>query len=161
MLLALPGAALPEPGMAALLPLALVGPLFYAMEATFVARHGTAGMDPVQAMFGASVAALAMCLPLTLAFGQGIDPRPPWGAAEWALVGSSALHALLYAGYVWLAARAGAVFAAQSSYSVTVGGVGWAALILGERLPPGAWAAMGLLLAGLALVQPRKARQAG
>ena len=50
-IIAAPGATL-APGLAAYLPLALVGPLFYAMEGTFVARFGMEGMDPVQAMFG-------------------------------------------------------------------------------------------------------------
>lgn len=155
-LIAAPGAALPDPAMAAFLPLALVGPLFYAMEAVFVSRHGMAGMDPVQAMFGASVAGLVLCLPLVIGLGQWIDPVFVWGRAEAALVLSSALHALLYAGYVWLASRAGPVFAAQSSYIVTASGVVWAMLLLDESFPPGVFLAMAVMLAGVALVQPRR-----
>jgi drug/metabolite transporter (DMT)-like permease len=49
-----PEAALPEPWMAAWIPVALLGPLHYAMEANFVARNGMAGMDPIQAMALAS-----------------------------------------------------------------------------------------------------------
>ena len=153
--IAVPGASLPEVGMVAFLPLAMVGPLFYALEGTFVARYGTAGMDPLQAMFGASVAGLVFCLPITLALGQWISPLPPYGRPEYALMLSSAMHGLLYSGYVFLAARAGAVFAAQSSYIVTGSGVIWAMVLLGERLSPWVWLALALLLAGLTLVQPR------
>lgn len=154
-LIALPEASLPDPAMAAFLPLAMVGPLFYAMEATFVARFGTAGMDPVQAMFGVSVAATLFSLPIMLALGQGYVPWPV-GKAEAALIGSSALHGLLYSTYVWLAARAGSVFASQSTYLVTASGVFWAMLLLGERFSPLIWVALVVMLAGVALVSPRR-----
>ena len=154
-LIALPEASLPDPAMVAFLPLAMIGPLFYAIEGTFVQRFGMAGMDAVQAMFGASVAGLIFVTPVMLALGQWINPAPPWGVAEGALLLSSALHGLLYAGYVALAARAGAVFASQCSYLVTASGVIWAMVLLGERFSPFVWAAMAVMLAGLALVQPR------
>lgn len=153
-MIALPGASLPDRAMVAFLPLALVGPLFYALEGTYVARYGMAGMDPVQAMFGASVAGLLLCLPVTLALGQFFWPLP-LGRPELALAASSSLHALLYATYVWMAARAGAVFAAQTSYVVTGAGVLWAMLLLGERFSPVLWLALVIMLFGVALVQPR------
>ena len=155
LLIALPSASLPDPAMAAFLPLAMVGPLFYALESTYVARVGTAGMDAVQAMFGASLVGLILCVPVMLAFGHWFAMPVPPGRVEWALIGSSALHALLYTAFVWLAARAGAVFAAQSSYIVTASGVIWAMVLLGERFSPWVWAAAAVMLAGLSLVQPR------
>ncbi len=158
--IAAPGAVLPDPAMAAFLPVALVGPLFYAMEATYVARNGTAGMDAVQAMLGASVMGLILCLPVTLATGQFIDPLAGFGRPEAALVGSSVVHALMYAGYVWLAARAGSVFAAQCSYIVTGAGIFWAMALLGERFSPFVWLAVVLLLCGVALVSPRETGRA-
>lgn len=153
-IIAAPGASL-APGMVAYLPLALVGPLFYALEGTFVARYGMAGMDPLQAMFGASLAALVLCLPLVFLTGSWVNPMPPWGPAEGALLVSSALHGLLYAGYVGLAARAGAVFASQTSYIVTAAGLCWAMLLLGERFQPMVFVAMAVMLVGLTLVRPR------
>ena len=154
-LIAAPGAGVPV-ALLGFVPLALVGPLFYALEANYVARFGTAGMDPVQAMFMASLVGVVLCLPLALASGQWIDPRGAWTVAEWALIGSSVVHALCYAGYVWLAAQAGAVFAAQCSYLVTGAGVIWAMVILGERLPPMLWGAFVVMVSGVALVQPRR-----
>ena len=154
-MLAVPGAVLPEAGMAAFLPLAMIGPLCYALEGLYVARHGTGGMDPVQAMFGASVLGLIIVFPVALAAGQMFDPFADFGRAEAALAGSSALHALIYAAYVWLAFRAGAVFAAQCSYIVTGAGIFWAMALLGERFPPSLWLSLVLLLSGVALVSPR------
>ncbi len=155
-LLAAPGAVLPDAAMVAFLPLALVGPLCYAMEGLFVARYGTAGMDPVQAMFGASVVGLLGCLPVALMTGQMFDPFAGFDRPEAALAFSSAVHALMYAAYVWLAFRAGAVFASQCSYIVTGAGIFWAMVLLGERFPPSLWLALVLLLSGVALVSPRE-----
>ncbi len=158
-LIALPEASLPDPAMAAFLPVALIGPLFYALEGNFVARFGTGGMGAVQAMALVSVVGALMALPLALATGQFIDPIRPWGIAEWAILTGSATHALAYSAYVWLAARAGAVFASQCSYIVTGTGVLWAMAILGERFSPWVWAALAVMLGGLALVQPRAPRR--
>lgn len=155
LLIALPNTSLPDPAMAAFLPLAMIGPLFYAFEGLYVARYGTAGMDALTAMFGASLVGLILCTPIMLAMGQWFAMPLPPGRVEWALIASSTLHALLYATYVWLAAKAGAVFASQSSYIVTASGVVWAMLILGERFSPWVWAAAVVMLAGLALVQPK------
>lgn len=159
-LIAAPGASLPAEAMA-YLPLALLGPLFYAAEATYVARYGMAGLDPVQAMLGASVVALLASTPIAIWEGDFISPFVPWGWPEVGLVGCSAIHALMYAGYVWLAQRTGAVFAAQSSYITTASGVIWAMLFLGERFSPLIFAAMALLLVGVALVRPHGRDAAG
>jgi drug/metabolite transporter (DMT)-like permease len=159
-LIALPGGNLAG-GSAGWLLVALVGPVFYALEATYVARQGTAGLDAVQAMFGASVVGAVLCLPVALQSGQFFNPfAADFGPPEWALVASSSVHAVVYATYVWLAARAGSVFAAQCSYLVTGMGVFWAMLFLDERFSPVVWLALVVMLSGVALVQPRKAQAA-
>lgn len=155
-LIALPGTALPDPAMVAYLPLAMIGPLFYAFESLYVARTGTPGMDAVQAMFGASVVGLMFCLPIVWLTGHWFAMPIPPGRPEVALILSSALHALLYCAFVWLAASAGAVFAAQSAYIVTAAGMIWAMVLLGERFSAMVWAAAAVMLVGLSLVRPRQ-----
>lgn len=153
LLIALPSTALPDPAMAAFLPVALIAPVFYALEGLYVARAGTAGMDAVTAMFGASVAGALMALPIMLALGQGYVPQS-FNVPEAAMLFMSALHALLYAAFIWLAARAGAVFATQTSYIVTASGMIWAVVILGERFSPLVILAACVMMGGMALVQP-------
>jgi drug/metabolite transporter (DMT)-like permease len=155
-LIALPQSSLPDPAMAAFIPIALIGPLFYACESNFVAKFGMAGMDPLQAMFLTSTVGALLALPLALLSGQWIDPTAGFGAPEAALTASSLVHALAYSGYLWLASRAGAVFAAQTGYIVTATGVVWAMLVLGETYSGWVWAALVLMLFGLSLVQPRE-----
>lgn len=160
LMIALPSTSLPDPAMAAFLPLAMIGPLFYAMEGCYVARIGMRGMDAVQAMFGASVVGVLLAAPLMFGMGHGFVIRS-LGAPELALIGLSALHALLYATFVWLAAHAGAVFATQTGYIVTASGLIWAALLLGESLSPIVMLAALVMFAGMALVHPRAAQVKG
>jgi drug/metabolite transporter (DMT)-like permease len=154
-LIALPQAELPSGVGPVWLLIAMVGPLFYAMEGNIVARWGTAGLDPVQAIFAASVVGMVLVLPLVLASGQWIDPFAAFGAPEIALILSAVVNTLMYVGYIWLARAAGAVFAAQVGYVVTIAGVCWAMALLGERFSMLIWVATALLLVGLTLVRPR------
>jgi len=133
--------------------------LCYAFEGNFVAKWGTQGLDSLQVLFGASLVGALISLPLALASGQFIDPRPPWGAPDAALVASSVAHVLTYAGYVWLVSAAGPVFTVQISYLVTLFGLFWARIFLGEAYAPLIWAALGLMMLGMYLVQPRRLSQ--
>lgn len=154
-LLVLPEASLPDAALVAWVPVAILASVCYAFEGNYVARWGTAGLDPVQVLLGASVTGAIVVAPVMVASGQWISPLMPYGIAEWSLIASSAVHVLVYTAFVWLIGRAGSVFAVQVSYLVTGFGVVWAMLLLGERYAPMIWAAMALMMAGMALVQPR------
>ena len=153
--LVLPEASLPSASMLAWIPMALVAPLFYAFEGNYVARWGTAGLDPVRVLFGASLVGAVLALPLAVGSGQFISPFRTYGMAEWALILSSLIHVVVYSAYVWLIGRAGPVFAVQVSYLVTGFGVMWALVILNETYSPYIWTALGLVFFGVLLVQPR------
>ncbi|MBF9032405.1 EamA family transporter [Rhodobacterales bacterium HKCCE3408] len=155
LLIALPEASLPEPGMVAWLPVALIAPALYALEGNIVGRYGTGGLDPVSLLYGASVVGVILSLPVALATGTFISPLPPWSLPDLAIVLTALAHAAAYSSYVWLVGQAGAVFAAQVSYLVTGFGIVWAKILLGENYSGWVWAAIALMFAGLALVQPR------
>jgi CheY-like chemotaxis protein len=61
--------------------------------------------------------------------------------------------------YVWLIALAGAVFGSQSAYAITLAGILWSVLLLGEALTGWTVLALALIVLGLALVGPK--REAG
>lgn len=155
LLIVAPDSSLPDPAMILWVPLALIAPFFYAVEGNFVASRGTEGLDAIQTLLGASIVGTVLALPLAVGTGQWIDPRPPWGLPDLAVVGIGIVHAGVYATYVWLVGRAGAVFAAQVAYLVTVWGIIWAKLLLNEGYSGWVWAALALMLTGLFLVQPR------
>lgn len=150
-----PEASLPDRAMAAFVPIALLAPLLYATEGNLVAKWGTQGLDSVQVLLGASLIGLVAVLPLALFSGHWINPLAGFGAPEAALIGAAAIHALVYAAYVWLVGRAGSVFAAQTSYLVTGCGVLWSILLLSEVYSTYIWAALGMMFVGMFLVQPR------
>lgn len=159
LILTLPQASLPDRAMLVFIPLAMIAPAFYAFEGNFVAKWGTAGLDAIQVLAGSSCVGLVLTFPLALFAGHWISPFTPFGIAEWALIGSSVIHAVVYTTYVWLVGRAGSVFATQVSYLVTGFGVLWAMVLLGERYSGWLWVALVFMFAGLFLVQPRRARQ--
>lgn len=154
-LIMLPDASLPDPAMLVWVPVGLIAPAFYAFEGNYVARHQPESLDAVQVLFGASLVGIVISLPIALVSGEWISPLPPNGLPDLAVVISSFAHALSYAGYVWLVGRGGPVFAVQISYLVTGFSVGWSWLLLGETYSAWVWGAFALMLAGVALVQPR------
>ncbi|WP_347310392.1 DMT family transporter [Defluviimonas sp. SAOS-178_SWC] len=154
----LPEASLPDRAALVFVPFALAAPVFYAAEATGLGRLGTDGLDPVQLLFGASFIGLVLVLPFVWASGSWITPSFPMGRAGASLVVTALIHAVAYSGYVWIVGHGGAVFAAQVSYIITGTGILWSVAILGERYSLWIWGALGIVFAGLFLVQPRPAR---
>lgn len=157
-----PEASLPDPAKAVYVLLAILMPFAYGAEGSFlvwVGKRSKAAMpDPVKVLFGASVIGMLITVPLALATGEFISPVRVWAVPEWAIVVAAVLNWIAYVGYVWLVGRAGPVFAAQVSYLVTGFGVVWAMFILGESYSVYIWGALGLMMIGLFLVQPRDNR---
>jgi drug/metabolite transporter (DMT)-like permease len=135
---------------------AAIAPLFYAINSTITATCGMAGLHPLQAYAGAAMIFLPISLVSAVWSGQlrglGVD------LVSFAVLASAVGHTLIYAGFLWLLTRSGAVFASQTAYLVTGFGVIWSMLILGERYSGWVWVALFLMLAGLKLVRPATAR---
>ncbi|WP_262386565.1 hypothetical protein ROLI_009370 [Roseobacter fucihabitans] len=153
-LIAVPGASLLDIAVFWVL-ISLISGLCYGLEGNLVARFGTAGMDPFQVLYGASLIGTVIMAPVAVASGQWIPIEAAATLEGQALILASLIHVMVYAGYVWMVGRAGAVFAVQVSYLVTGFGVLWAKLILDEAYSGGIWMALLLMFAGMYLVQPR------
>ena len=149
-----PENALPDPSKVGYVLLAMIAPMCYGVEGNYVSWRGTDGLSPVQTLFGASVLGVCLVTPLAIGSGEWIDPIRVWGAAEWALLAVITLHVGAYAGYIWLVGQAGSVFAAQVAYLVTITGVLWSILLLGEGYSVWIWASLITLLVGISLVLP-------
>tara|TARA_B100000780_G_scaffold255452_1_gene204101 strand:+ start:62 stop:346 length:285 start_codon:yes stop_codon:yes gene_type:complete len=76
------------------------------------------------------------------------------GGADYAFVTSSFVHAVVYTSFIWLVWRAGQVFATQVAYLVTLLGMIWAVVLLGETYTLFIWLALVSMLFGIFLVQP-------
>ena len=155
-LIVLPGSALPDAGQVRWIPLALIAPFLYGVEGNFASVARPDDTTVVDALVMSSLIGLVLTAPVAFATGMTVDLSPPWGVAEWAFLGSIGLHLVAYGGYLWLVARAGGVFTAQVSYIVTPVGMIAAMVVLGEAPSPWLWAALSLVILGLALVSPRR-----
>jgi len=133
---------------------AVTAPLCYAINSTITAMRGMAGLHPLQAFAGAALIFLPVSIAAALWTGQfrALSMDLP----SVSVVAASAGHTLIYAGYLWLLTRSGAVFASQTAYLVTGFGVLWSMVLLDERYSGWVWAALVLMLIGLTLVRPAK-----
>ncbi len=155
MLIAIPQTSLPKPGDAFWVLLALIVALSYASENVIVDKWKPKGCDALCIMTGLSWAAVLLVLPAVIATGGWVD-LSPWSGVEVSLIAMGLLHIACYLGLVWVIDKGGAVFAAQIGYIVTLSGVFWGMVILGERHSGWIWAALAMMFVGLALVRPRE-----
>lgn len=154
-----PDTSLPNPAAAPFVLLAALATVCYGFEGNYVSRFGLQGLDAIQVLFYSSILGLFIITPIAFATGQFYNPLNGYGIAENALIASSVAHGIAYACYIWLVGRAGPVFAAQVSYIVTIAGVILSILLLGEEYSGFIWLALGLVLVGLFLVQPKDSAQ--
>lgn len=154
-----PETSLPEPDKAVFVLVALVAPFCYGAEGHYIAGRAPEEVDPIATLLGASAIGCVIAWPLAVSTGSWVELFKPWESAEWALLLSSLGHVVAYTGYVWLVGVAGAVFASQIAYVVTVSAVFLSYLILSETYSGWVWSALVLMIAGLTLVQPRGAKQ--
>ena len=154
-LLISPKAALPDPSVAWVIPIALIAPMFYGLEGNFVAKFGTGNSSPIKVLLGASIIGCFVTFPLALLSNQFVNPFVQWSSAHYAILFSSVIHGVVYATYVWLVTKVGSVFSAQVSYFVTLAGVLWSMLILDELHSKFIWMSLACMILGMALVKPR------
>jgi drug/metabolite transporter (DMT)-like permease len=135
---------------------ALAIPASYTAENMVLALKRPDKVDAITLVGVFQLAGAAVLLPVTLATGTFVGLDGPWGAPEWAAVAMFVTNAASYALFLVVLRRTGPVFAAQSAYIITVTGVLWGMALFGERHGPWIWAALAVMLAGMALVQERK-----
>ena len=153
LLLVLPEASLPDPRDAPFVILPVLVGVSYAVESLYIGRAQPREVGALQTLCGLSWAAFIMLLPVVAATGTWFRPGDGGGLAL-ALLGC--LNVGAYTGYVWLVGRGGPVFASQVGYVVTLSGVFLGMVALGERHSAWVWLSLALMLAGLALVRPRR-----
>jgi len=151
-----PDADFSSQGLGSYMLVALIAPFFYAIEGNYLALKTPPNMHPLNILYGASVVGLVICTPLTFLTGSWVDLSQAWTSVEWGILANSVLHVIAYAGYIWIVGLSGAVFASQVAYIVTLSGVLLGILILGESHSSLIWIALGCMILGLILVQPRK-----
>ena len=80
----------------------------------------------------------------------------PPDTAGLAIFGISFISAIAYTLYIYVIKITGPLFASQSAYVVTLAGVFWGMAIFKEEHSLWVWASLLSMMAGLALVTPRR-----
>lgn len=157
LMIVLPDASLPEPAMALWVLIALVAPLSYSSENVYLAVRRPPASDPVVLLCGMLIAGTVMLTPVVGATGAWVDLWHPWTEIEWWMMLLIAINIAGYLMFLELIIIAGPLFAAQTGYFVTASGVVLGIIIFGEKHSAWIWIALGVLFAGVALVNPRHA----
>ncbi|NBV62231.1 MAG: DMT family transporter [Rhodobacteraceae bacterium] len=137
-----------------LLPIAST--LSYALENVCIDKLRLPQLDPLSTLCGLSWGAFVLSAPLALLPGVAVAPWP-LDTGRWALLAITLLHMGAYFGLIWMIGKAGAVFATQVSYVVTLSGITFAIVFLNEPATPALALAIALMVLGLSLVRPRTA----
>lgn len=154
-----PTESLPDRSAAPWVLIACAAAACYAGENLVIALRMPAGADPLTVACGMFLAASAMLAPVVLATDSFAALAWPLGAVEWAILGMAVVNTAAYAMFIYLVNHAGPVFASQVAYVVTLSGVLWGIAIFAERHSPWIWLSLALMMAGLALVTPRRRRR--
>lgn len=132
--------------------------LLYAIENVYIGHGVEPDVDVRELLCGSHIVAVVLQLPLTLVLGVGEPVSWLAGDAGLALIGLALSSGVAYSLYFHAIKTAGAVFASQCAYVVTISGVVWGILIFSEQHSLWVWSSVVVMLAGLFLVVPLKKR---
>lgn len=148
----LPANSLPDAAMVPWVALGLLTPCLYGVTAVVISRYMPRETDAMTLANGFLAVATLFYLAILLASGSDAVPWPPvWPASHmvlWLGLSSSAAYVL----YFQIIRMAGPVYLSQVGYLVVSIGVLAGMLIFGERHSLWVWIGIGLMVAGLALV---------
>lgn len=150
-----PDSSLPEPGMTMWVMLCLVASCFYAIEGIYLEIKVPEGTDLVALLSASLFMTAIIMLPIIYVQDAIVTLTYPFGHLEWVLMAIVLVSSSAYAVFLYAVKIAGAVFATMAGYIITISGVFWGILFFQETHSNWVWAALLLMLAGMALVTPR------
>ena len=157
LLIVAPETSLPERAMAAWVLIALLAPLSYSTENVYIALRRPRASSSFALLCGMLLAGTALLTPLVWATDTWVPLWHPWTVIEWSMLLLILVNVMGYLVFLELIVLAGPLFAAQTGYLVTASGVFWGIIILAEEHSAWIWAALAVIFAGVALVNPRSA----
>ena len=153
-----PKASLPEPGMAVWLALSLVATISFALRAVLVPLMRPPATGSLSLACGLLIAASVIMLVIMAASGQWWAFAGDFGIGHWAVIGAMLNNALILVLIFEIIRLAGPVFFGGVNYVSMLIGVALGIIIFGERNSLWVWLAIALVLAGLYLVNRGKER---
>jgi len=159
-LLVAPETTLPDRSAVPWVLLACLPGLCYASENVILTFYMPDGASPFMITCGNYLVAAIVLLSVALATGSFVPLAWPWSLVEWSIAGMAVINAVAYGLFIYLIGYAGAVFATQAAYLVTLSGVAWGIVIFNEQHAIWVWLSLASMLIGLALVRPQRAKTA-
>jgi drug/metabolite transporter (DMT)-like permease len=132
--------------------LALVTPLFFAGSNIYIAMARPAGVDSLALAAAMQLAVVVCVAPVAAATGTLYMIEGPLATGDIAMlahVATASFGALVMFEVIRLA---GVVFMSQVAYIVTLNGIFWGWVFFDEHHSPWIWAALVVVLSGVALV---------
>lgn len=155
-LLILPDSALPAPGLAPWVLLALGASVSMSLENSYAGGYRPPAVGSLELGFVRQGFAAVMLLPLALLTHTDMPLLQAWSTAQYAATGNGLLSGTAFAILLYVIRTAGPVFASQTAYVITLAGVAWGMILLEESHSLYIWSALLLTLAGIALVRPQQ-----
>jgi drug/metabolite transporter (DMT)-like permease len=156
LLMSLPETSLPDPGMVKWMLLALLASVFYTIENIYVDICIPQGTDLIALLMGGLLVAALVLAPMIYLQDAFVALHYPFQSVEWAIITMAFVSSVAYATFLYVVKMAGAVFASMAGYVITLAGIFWGMIFFGETHSIWVWAALVLMLAGMALVTPRE-----
>jgi len=155
-LLIVPENSIPERNQIIWILVACVAAISYAIENLIIDQKMPSDIGPVRIACGMNLIGAILVLPFALGFNQLIFPTTPPQKLELAFIGLGVINAFAYSLFIFLIKRTGPVFASQTGYVVTIGGMFWGILLFNEIYSMWVWFSLIIIIFGVVLVAPRK-----
>ena len=139
--------------------IACVAAVSYAIENLLIDLKMPKDIGPVRIACGMNLMGAMLVLPFSLVFSQKIIPNFPPTLLEYSIIGLGLINAVAYSTFIFLIQRTGPVFASQTGYIVTVGGMIWGIILFNESYSLWVWTSIIVIVLGVILVSPRESRK--
>ena len=155
-LLVLPDSSLPDAKAVPWILLACLSAVCWAMENIYLSKFALTKMGPLRIAVGMNFFGTIIMFPIASYYNQMFVLSFPFGVLEWTILLLSIISAVAYTLFIKVINLAGPVFASQTGYLVTVGGVIWGILLFNEVHSGWVWTSLITILIALFFVSPQK-----
>ena len=157
-----PPSALPDPSATIWIIIVLGSAACYAFQGLYISAQmlRRPNMDVIAIICAFQCVAAVILWPIAYGLDGNVPVFEQWTAPHYAVLAVSFASVIAQSLYFYAIRTMGPVFSSQVAYLVTVAGVGWGMVLFDERHSNWVWAALIVMLMGLACVTPRRPARA-
>ena len=152
LLLLIPEASLPEPGMVGWVLFALCAPLGLALSTVLMLTTRPPDTSSIGMSAGVMIVSGLCLLPIVAGLGHWWFFDGPWSEVHWAVLAGITITSVMWPIAYELVRREGPVFFTFVDYLGMLTGIGWGVLIFSERHSNWVWGTVVLMLIAIYLV---------